>query len=292
MTGPLNRDPLAEHGRLVDVIAAAGVAPPDEWVRLRVRLKSFNQLGTPMLSRLVDAVLDGSPDGDVEALRASAYAEQQAAVKVHNAVSTAVLRRMRDTYSTVAVENYGKVAEIFDAAAAHFTSTARVVDVEASGESMVDQPDKQRRAWLDAAKYAHQLTKLLPSLHAAAQLAGVPETAGREVGGGSGASRRDAVLIPLCVNVTDQHRRRVWEAWESAGRCGRWSTLHAADVAIRALPADQLTTFAPYRPAKPLQEQLVPISPIGTYQNVIVDPEDPQLPPELAKRTTFKQLAR
>src|SRR5262249_22528557 len=102
---------------------------------------------------------------------------------------------------------------------------------------------------------------------------------------------RDAVLIALSVNVTDQHRRRVWEAWESTGGCGRWSALHAAGLAIRALPADQLDAFEPYRSPKPLQEQLVPISPMGTYENVVVDPEDPQLPPELAK-TSFKQLAR
>ena len=32
---------------------------------------------------------------------------------------------------------------------------------------------------------------------------------------GSRRGGRDAVLIPLCVNVSEQHRRRVWEAWES-----------------------------------------------------------------------------
>src|SRR5262249_48175289 len=131
---------------------------------------------------------------------------------------------MRDVICAgdVATENYAKVAEIFDAAASQFTACAKQVDVEASGESMVDQPDKARKAWLDARKYAHRLGKLLPSLHAAAQLAGIPESAGRDAGP-RGASRRDAVLIALSVNVTDQHRRRVWEAWESTGGCGRWS---------------------------------------------------------------------
>jgi hypothetical protein len=138
MTDPLHRDPLHAHSHLVDLVAAAGVAPPDEWVRLRVRLKLFHEVGTPMLSRLTHAVIDGPVDADIAALRAAAYAEQQANAKVNSAVRAAVLRRMRETYASAVVDNYGKMAAIFDAAAAKFAATAQLVAVEASGESMVD----------------------------------------------------------------------------------------------------------------------------------------------------------
>ena len=130
-------------------------------------------------------------------------------------------------------------------------------------------------------------TLLMHALHAAAQLAGVPDAPKKRDGGG-----RDAGLIPLCVNTTDQHRRVVWEAWEcTGGRCGRWAALAKAGVPIRALPTDQLAGFETYRPARPLQERWIPVSPLGTSHRVIVDPEYPQpQQPEPAKKR-LRQLA-
>jgi hypothetical protein len=102
---------------------------------------------------------------------------------------------------------------------------------------------------------------------------------------------RDVVLLPLCVDTTDQHRRVVWEAGDNTGgRCKRWSALHAKGVTIRALPADQVASFEPYRPPKPLQERWMPVAPLGTYETVVVDPEDPQQPQELP-RPRIRQLA-
>jgi hypothetical protein len=82
---PVRHEPLHNHRDLVDLVAAAGVAPPDEWVRLRVRLKMFNSLGAECLSRLTDAVIAESSDVDIAALRAAAYAEQSASAKVDSA---------------------------------------------------------------------------------------------------------------------------------------------------------------------------------------------------------------
>jgi hypothetical protein len=288
MTNPLNPDPLHAHSGRVDLVAAAGVQPPAEWLRLRDSLKAFIELdATAMLAKLTSAVIDGAPADDVAVLRAAAYGEQQMSPKIIAHVRGAVARRMVEAYSAVAVENYAKVAKLFDAEAAKFVACAEAVDVDADGAEIVDRPDKVRKAWLDAEKHAHHLTKLLPALAAAASLAGLPESAHRDIGG------RDAVLVPLCVDVTRPHRRKVWEAWSTKHtRCGRWSALHAANVPIRALPSDQLDAFEPYRKAMPLQEQLVPISPMGTYQNITVDPEDTsQLPPGVSP-VSFKQLAR
>jgi hypothetical protein len=300
-------DPFDEHTRLVDLIAAAGVTPPDEWVSLRSRLKLFNQIGTPLLSRLSAAVVDGS-DADIEALRASAIAEQQAAPKVSSAVRAAVLKRMREVYSVVAVDNYNRMVKIFDEWATKFVATTRLVDVEADGAAIVDQPDKERRAWLDSQRYSAQLTKLVPILHGAAHLTGmVPERARRDGGG------RDAVLIPLCCNITDQHRRRVWLAWRNIDpgadstvvtradimtpprdtRCGRWSALTAAGIPIRALP--KLDEFEPYRPPRPVEQRIKPTpgDPIHTGEYYYIDPEDEPQPqePELAK-PRIRHLAR
>jgi hypothetical protein len=103
------------------------------------------------------------------------------------------LKRMREVYSVVAVDNYSRMVKIFDDWATKFVATTRLVDVEAGGAAIVDRPDKERRAWLDSQRYSAQLTKLVPTLHGAARLIGmVPESARRDGGG------RDAVLIPLC----------------------------------------------------------------------------------------------
>jgi hypothetical protein len=279
---------LHDHCRLVEALADAGVAPPDAWLQLRDRLTAFVALdaAAPMRARLVAAIVDGDPDADIAALRANAFAEQLGVAKVTSTVRSAVTARLRETYAAVALDNYGSVATQFDDWATKFSTVAAAVDVEAEGAAMVDQPDKARKAWLDAERFAHRLTRSMGTLHAAARLAGAPETAHRDIGG------RDAILIPLCVNPTDLHRRRVWEAWANTeGRCGRWSALHAAGVPIRALPADQLATFEPYRAPKPLREDWIPIA-RGISQSVIVDPEDTQPEqPEPAKRPRIRELA-
>ena len=70
----------------------------------------------------------------------------------------------RSGNAAIAVDNYAKMAGIFDTAATQFTATAQFVDVEATGAPMVDQSGRLRKEWLDAQHYAHQLTKLVPAL--------------------------------------------------------------------------------------------------------------------------------
>lgn len=284
-------DPLSEHRRLVDAVAAAGVPPPDEWTALGQRLTDFLALDSaasrPLRDKLIAAVVGGEPNADIPALRAAAHSEEVVGGKVTSTVRHAVLARLVELYGKVAVDNYAKVGEVFDNWADKFATAAAQADPEAEGAAMVDQPDKARKAWLDAEKYAAQLTRLMSALHAAAQLAGVPEVATKRDGGGG----RDAVLIPLCVNTSDVHRRVVWEAWQAEGRCGRWSALTKAGIEIRALPPDQLDGFETYRPARPLQERWVPIYPLGTSRREIFDPEDP-VPPEVPQPAKAAKAGR
>jgi hypothetical protein len=119
----------------------------------------------------------------------------------------------------------------------------------------------------------------MPILHAGAQLADVPATARRDVGGVA------AIVLPLCCNPGEEpgDRRRSWDAWHADGRCGRWSALVAAGVELRALPASRQANFQVYHAPEPLVEKWVPCDgPPGTVRRVMVDPETepPQEEPE------------
>ena len=284
---PINPEALPEHTRLVDTVTAAGIAPPDTWTQLRQRLSEFTKMSaaTPLLERLVDALLD-EPDADLPALRAATLAEQLDQVKIFAPVRHSVLARLRAIYAKAALGNYAKLVELFDAQADRFVATTRLVDVETPAVGVVDQSDRCRKAWLDAERESLRISALIAPLHAAAQLTGrVLESAGRDLGG------RNAVLIPLCVNVSDLHRRRLWEAAASEGRCGRWSALVALGARIRGYPAAELDTFEPYRPAKPMEQRFEPVA-VGISTRYLVDPEDANYQPaEPAKKPRLGRLA-
>src|SRR6185312_2371885 len=111
-------DPIGDHIRLVETVAAAGVPAPPQWQALHDRLTAFLALAdqTPLRDQLTDAIVGGA-DASTPTLRALALAEvaNQAQVeKVHNHVRYAVYQRMRETYDAAAPDNYAAVSELFN----------------------------------------------------------------------------------------------------------------------------------------------------------------------------------
>jgi len=145
---------------------------------------------------------------------------------------------------------------------------------------------------VDAEVFASQLTKLIIPLRAAATLAGVPATAHHDIGGA------DAILLPLVCDPGEPHRRRIWEAWATEGRCRRWSALVALGTRIRAWPAAELDTFEPYRSPRPLEHRIRPGKGDAFhagYENYLADPEDPDYreePEPVKTRRSARLLAR
>ena len=257
------REPLDQHIKLVDLIAALAPPPPD-WVAVRDRWDQFMELAAvPIRDRLVSAIVGG--DGDIPMLRALACSEAGAGsradviVEVRGRVYPELIR----LYAEAAADNYALVGKQFDSVAAKFTTAAgKCGDHEASSEDVVGQPNTVRDAWLDAAKHAAELDRLVPVLRAAAELAGI-------------STADDTVLLPLLVDPGDAHRRRVWEAFKADGvRTGRWGALAGLGVRIRAC---ELLELAPYRLPKPLVHKQFPAAGPdnrGVYQAVTIDPED------------------
>jgi hypothetical protein len=141
---------------------------------------------------------------------------------------------------------------------------------------------------LDSQKFADELDKLAPVLHAVAQLAGAPATAHRDIGG------VDSILLPLVCDPRDLHRRKIWEAFGSGKgdrRCGRWSALVALGATIRAWP--KLDEFTAYRQPAPLERRTRPAPWPHSVTEYWVDPEDPDYEPlEPEPKPRIRQLAR
>lgn len=254
----LRRDPYSTHTSAVDALAAAGIAPPKEWTVVRQRFTT--SAPESMLDRYVAAVLAGDAD---PAARAAALAEvaatPQTTATVNNAVKAAVLRRLREVYAPHAETNYCAVADLFDAAAARLVSATAAVDPDADPAVVVGADGKTRQAWADAALAAAELDRLIPTVQAAAELAGVDTT------------RRES-LFALLVDAGGLHRRRAWEAFDhKGGRTGRWGALLAAGATIRA--CRPVTALVPYRQAAPIEERWERTD-RGQHRRYVIDPED------------------
>lgn len=256
----IHRDPYTAHIGAVDILDAAGISPPADWLALRERFTA----ATPdtCLDRLTAAILEGDRTADLTALHACAQAEALATgpsrAQVTNALKAAVGRRLRDLYAPVAQTNYNRVADQYDAAAAEFTTAATAVNPESDAAAIVSAPTKVRSAWTDAELAARKLDALVPPLQAAAELCGIN-------------THTAEMLLPLLVDPAGHDRRLIWESFNHAGgRCGRWSALAAASVTIRA--ARPVTDLEPYRAAKPFEEKWVPTG-RGQHQRIVIDPE-------------------
>lgn len=249
-------DPLDTHTQAVDSL---GIAPPDEWLDLRIRFDAFASRQPTAVQRLTDAFLDGD---DVDDIYPLAIAEV-AAMPPHHAqvvatLKAAVLTRLRTIYEPHALANYKTVAAQFDSAATKFTNAVVTVDCEQPAAQLINAPEKLRKAWSDSEQLACRLSALMTTLQAAAALAGV-------------SCPRSEEMITLCVDTIGLHRRRVWEAWEATGtRTGRWGALVALGARVRAHNLND--GFEPYAQPKPMEVRQIRQGP-GIRQ-VPFDPED------------------
>ena len=264
-----NPDPKTEFTTRIKILTDHGITLPEPFDALQRRLADFENLATPLRDRLVDAVVNGTPTKNVgiASLYAQAVAEAldaRESAPVRRAVADTAHQKLVQIYSETAATNYQVIAREWDSIAATFTQQASIVDLELPALEAVALPEPQRQAWLAGEQTAHQLDQLLPVLTAAAQLAGLPID-------------NDPQRIGLCCHIPPEaHRRRAWEAWQSSGRCGRWSALLALDgVAVKAAAVDG---FTPYNEPEPLELRQQQIAE-GVHRNYKVDPHDPGYEP-------------
>lgn len=269
---------FTHHRTLIAAITDAGIPPPPRWTELNDQLDAYLALPDTAAQRLADAVVNPAKNTDLTVLRALALTEQSVAPErlavVNRIVVEAVEQAMTDAYAPVAQKNYRLLADRFTALGATFTELAATVDPEAEPRDMVQADDDRRQAWVRAEITAAELDRQLLPLAAAAQLAGIRLGApNRNAPGSWNEPPAPGALLALTVHTDGIHRRRMWEAWQSTGRCGRWTALVALGAQIQAHPLDG---FEHYREPRPLiyRQQQVPGAPRGDIENVVLDPED------------------
>jgi hypothetical protein len=258
--------PLQSLMTNVDTVAAAGGAIPTEYTRIAQRWSAYAELDAGQLTtRLAETIAGTGNLDDLPTLRALALAGRANpgdAAELTRDVEGSVFLALRDAYATVADSNYTALAEQFTSIGTALGKAVRVVDPATDAAAMVTATDRERKAWTDAELLALQLDDRLPALCTAAELAGLNTlTVDRQ--------------LPLVVDTTGLHRRRLWEAWDDTNaRAGRWAALVSLGATIRALP--DLTEYETYRRAEPIRTEYRQIG-RGQLAPITVDPEDAEL---------------
>ena len=252
---------ISEHRARVGRISEYGGTVPAAYRKAENRWDAWLEASnaSPMTA-LTAAYADGADGDTLATLRFAALITEAATAPqlatVRNSVAPAAYSALRAAYAPQADKNYAKLAEQYNSAAAEFVRLAHIIDPESDAKNLVSADEDTRRAWLEAELIAGKLDALAPILADAALLAGTN-------------TNGEPALIGLLSDPRSAHRRRVWEAWNSNGRCGKWSALIALDVDLRA--AD-LAEHRPYREPRPLEVQHIRGN-IGV-RSVTIDPED------------------
>ena len=252
---------ISEHRARVARIAEHGGTVPTAYREAGQRFDAWIEASTASpMTALTNAYADGADEDTLATLRAAALLAETATAPqlatVRNSVAPAAYAALRAAYAPQAVKNYSKLAEQYNSTAAEFVRLAQIIDPETDAKNLVSADEETRRAWLEQELIAGKLDALTSILADAAILAGTNVNS-------------EPAMIGLLADPRTAHRRRVWEAWTSNGRCGKWSALIALDVHLRAANLDE---HRPYREPRPLETQHIRGN-VGV-RSVTIDPED------------------
>src|SRR5262245_54431428 len=191
---------LTAHTWLVD---GSTVEPPRLWRELRERYDTFAAMQRPNLLKLSEAVLTG--DGDITTLRSLAISECYNS-DVTDQVAAAARLELCRLWEPVAAKNYHGLADRFNDAAKRFTACTTRVDVNAVPAEIIDADAKALTALKSAVAISTELEDLMMPLGCAAELCGAASDLFTM------SFDNNTALIPLCLDVTNVHKRKLWEA--------------------------------------------------------------------------------
>ncbi|NUU30838.1 hypothetical protein [Arthrobacter sp. C9C5] len=257
--------PVADLTNEIAAVIAAGGSVTSEYERLAQRWHDYIDADRTAADKLAAAFIGTEPLERVHELTGLALAElagPKERATVRNDLDAQLYPILKNEYAKTAAANYDTLRGQFNATAAAFTKAAATADPDTDAGTLLQADAKTRTAWLDAAVHAQELTALVPVLAAAAKLAGARVITNDD-------------HLPLTVNPGSAHRRRVWEAWASNGRAGRWAALAKLGATIHAPALDDIK---PYRQPAPMQIKQVPVA--YGIQQIPYDPEDADYKPQ------------
>jgi len=264
---PATSDPMYRIGDYlasVDAMLAQGGVVGDAFEKVRAGWSAacFDPAEQDLQALALEAIKTGDTEAVDRAMTRCAVAELGNS-HTRSRLARAVLPALRAAYAESAAANYASFAKRYDEAAGRLTKCAAVVDITLDADRVVAFDAKQRGAWMDAAVITKEVDRLLAVLVDAATLAGIRD-----------ADSHVGTRIAMACDPGTAHRRRVFEAWASKGRCGKWAALLALGVTLRAATLDG---FAPYADPAPITMRQVSVAMgagVHGVRQVPVDPDD------------------
>jgi hypothetical protein len=232
---------LAQVDRLRGV---PGVAVSARFDTIRDGIGTLATLEGTLAADALDTLTDVTCRNDTEAIAlaytAALAAQSDARHSASSTVQQALLGELRDEYGRSAEDNYAAVAAAFDAEVEALTAAAGIVDLRLAAVDVLHATKEERAAWLTAEQVAGRLDEHAALLRTAA------EATGQQLADGS--HRLDVETdqwLQLCVDVSGQDRRRLWEVWDAPGHdaAGRWGGLLLAGIRIRAAPLAEVQPY-------------------------------------------------
>lgn len=230
-------DIYQDHIDAVSFVRANGGTVSKKWIEIGSRYDAFQYRQSSPIDDLYDAIISGADEATLNRKYSDVVADTIASVDgsakyvagtAESAIKNTIRRRIAAAliteYATTAEANIKVIADQFDTEYTKFLELAAVVDPETPSDKLVGKPMEEQTAWLKAAESADRLNTLLHALKAAVSLGGV-----------RGMNNDSEISLVAPTDVVGMHKRAVWDAWKTDGRCGRWSALAAADIEIRAI---------------------------------------------------------
>lgn len=272
---------LSTFTNAVTEATAAGGTTPAEYDRILQAWRDFAETtntATGPVDELAEAVIEGAPEDRVRDLMTCAYALDVDPMKratVAQTVAGRVLAALRESYETVAADNYETARKAFDTTATRFAKALDTIDPDTPSDQLLTATAAQRSAWAEIPPLADELDTRLLALAATARLAGTDSTP-------------DGLLAFAVTPGEKDDRRAIWQAWEDdTPRGGRWTALARTGQKITA-PA--LADWQHYRRPAPLETHTVAVG-NGQYVNVTIDPEKGEDPATVAQAERSRRRA-
>ncbi|WP_431939415.1 hypothetical protein [Nocardia grenadensis] len=231
-------DAYEAHTTNARLVAAHGGTLSKRWHEIDNNYDAYRYRQASWAHDLAQAVIEGKPESELNQMHALAMA---AAIGSQNGTYTGqvggtaeamINTHVRERVTAALVQEYNKTsADNFKAVGAHlglnlqqFRSLAEQIDPDTDPAKLVGIPMEQQQAWLKAAEVVADIEAGFNAFRAAAALEGRVLKAS------------DSLLGLVCPTTgTGADRRKLWDAWDSKGRTGRFGALIKAGFEVNPI---------------------------------------------------------